>query len=154
MNLNLPSDIEKKVDKIIISLPFNKLSIQNMLKNQIPTDSDLKLHGNSAEFRVRPGDGSVNFQQKDSRSGIYWTVSFDFELVDNNHLNFAQLNRFTNQKVAIIIGTSTYIYWIGTTTQLINFSFRETLTGFRVSLSGDVYFPVARKKIQSFRSSF
>lgn len=154
MIVNIPTDIEKKVDEIIISLPFNKLSIQNMLKNQIPTDSDLKLHGNSAEFRVRPGDGSVNFQQKDSRSGIYWTVSFDFELVDNNHLNFAQLNRFTNQKVAIIIGTSTYIYWMGTTTQLLKFSFRETLTGFSVSLSGDVYFSAARKKIQSFRSSF
>lgn len=154
MNLNLPSDIEKKVDKITISLPFNSLSVRNMLKNQIPTNSDFMHRGNSLSIRIRPGDGLINFRQKPSNAGTSWRIDFDFELVDNILHNFNHLNRFTNRKVAILIGTSTYNYWIGTKDQLLDFSFRETLTGFRVNISGDVYFPAARQKIQSFRSSF
>lgn len=154
MNLNLPSDIEKKVDNITISLPFSNLSVRNMLKNQIPTKNDFITHGNSHSFRVRPGDGSINFRQRTSNAGVSWQIDFQFQLVDNNLKNFNALNRFTNRKVAIVIGTSTYKYWIGTEDQLLNFIFRETLSGFQVNISGDIYFPVARERIQSFRSTY
>lgn len=154
MNLNLPSDIEKKVDHVIISLPFKGLSSKNVIKNVIPSENTLNFEGNAKKFRITPGDASISFSQKQSKSGIYWDFSFSFDLFPNSVSNFHTLNRFTNKKVVLLIGTSTYIYMIGSKDQPLHYSFREVDAGFKISFSGRMYFPAARKPIVSFRSSF
>lgn len=50
MIINLPTDIEKKVDHVYISLPFSKLNAQNLLKGIQPTDYELELYGNAEKF--------------------------------------------------------------------------------------------------------
>ena len=154
MNLNLPSDIEKKVDHILISLPFKGLSLKNLLKNIIPVEDDLILSGNAEKFRIVPGDSSIQFSQKESSSGIFWNFRFDFDFLENTKTNFSIINRFTNQKVVLFIGTSTHQYQLGYKDQPLDILFRETFTGYRVSITGDVYFPASRKQLVSFRSSF
>lgn len=155
MNLNLPSDIEKKVDHVIISLPFKDLSLQNLLKNRIPSENSILLEGAAQKFRIVPGDGSgLQFNQRPGKPGAHWSFDFDFNVLENTNSNFAILNRFSNKRIVLFIGTSTYIYQLGYKDQLLNFSFRENLTGYRVSISGELYFPAARKLILSFRSSF
>lgn len=155
MNLNLPSDIEKKVDHVIISLPFNDLNLQNLLKNRFPSENSILLDGFGEKYRIIPDEGtSLRFNQRDGKPGVIWNFSFDFDVVENTKQNFAALDSFTNQKVVLFIGTSTYMYQLGYKDQPLNFSFRENLNGYRVTISGDVYFPAARKLILSFRSSF
>lgn len=154
MNLNIPSDIEKKIDHVIISLPFNDLSLSALLKNRIPSENSILIDGAAAKYRVIPGDGSIQFNQRLGKSGVSWNLNFDFNVIENTTSNFLGLNRFSNQKVVLFMGTSTYMYQMGYQNQALNFSFRENLTGYRVSISGEVYYPVARKLIVSFRSSF
>lgn len=154
MNLNIPSDLEKKVDSVIIALPFSLLSLSNLLKNRVPSENDVLTQGDGMKFRIRPGDASINFSQKESKSGVYWSFKFDFDLVDNTPSNFNALNRFLNQKIIPFISTSAYIYQLGYKSQPLDFSFKESLEGFRISIDGKVYFPAGRKRLLSFRSSF
>lgn len=150
---NIPTDIEKKIDNVIICLPFEQLSIVNYLKNKIPTESDLLLHGRGEKIRILPGDASIDFRSETPTPGASWRFNLSFDVVDNTHSNFNKLNFFSNKKVVPVIGTSTYRYQIGNSEQPMDFSFRETLTGFEVNISGQCYFPASRQIITSFRTS-
>ncbi|MFA7448760.1 MAG: hypothetical protein WCY77_10010 [Weeksellaceae bacterium] len=153
MIYNFPTDIEKKIDNIIISLPFSDLSVKNQLKNIIPSESDLILKGKALKVRILPSDASLSNKLNKSKSGSYWSFSSNFEIVDNNKTNFTRLNFFTNEKVVIVIGTSTYRYQLGNKNQPLEFSFIENETGFKVTVSGNCYYPASRQIISSFRTT-
>lgn len=153
MILNYASDIEKKTDNVIICLPFSDLSVENQLKNAIPAESVLLLKGNGLKVRILPGDAKIDNKQSNSKPGSSWNFTSNFEVVDNTLSNFRQLQRFINKKVVLIVGTSTYRYQFGNKVQPLDISFRETPTGFNVSVSGQFNFPAARQQITSFRST-
>lgn len=150
---NISTDIEKKIDNVIICLPFGQLSVVNQLKNKIPPESDLQLHGSGEKIRILPGDANIDFRPDTTTAGTSWRFNLSFDVVDNTHSNFKKLNFFTNKKVVTVISSSTYRYQIGNSEQPLDFSFRETLTGFDVTISGQCYFPAARQIITSFRTS-
>lgn len=154
MIINLPTDIEKKVDHIYICLPFNKLNAGNLLKGIQPTDSELELYGSALKIRIQPGDADIDFRLRENKSGDYWSFNFNCDVVDNNKSNFSALNRFVNKKVILFIGTSTYRYQIGWTDQPLKFTFREITRGFNLTIAGECYYPASRKQITSFRSTF
>lgn len=153
MIYNFPTDIEKKIDNIIISLPFSDLSVKNQLRNIIPSESDLILKGKALKVRILPSDASLSIKLNKSKSGSYWSFSSNFEIVDNNKTNFTRLNFFTNEKVVIVIGTSTYRYQLGNENQLLELSFIENETGFKVTVSGNCYYPASRQIISSFKTT-
>lgn len=153
MIYNFPTDIEKKIDNIIISLPFSDLSVKNQLRNIIPSESDLILKGKALKVRILPSDASLSVKLNKSKSGSYWSFSSNFEIVDNNKTNFTRLNFFTNEKVVIVIGTSTYRYQLGNENQLLELSFIENETGFKVTVSGNCYYPASRQIISSFKTT-
>lgn len=153
MITNIPTDIEKKIDNIIISLPFSKLSVENQLKNLIPTESEFLLAGKGLKVRILPDDSQLDFKNPKSKSGSYWEFTANFDVVDNNKVNFQKLNFFSNRKVILVIGTSTYRYQLGNREQLMDFSFREITTGFNVSITGQCYLPASRQIITSFRTT-
>jgi|SRR5690606_6129777 len=154
MIINIPTDIEKKVDHIYICLPFSQLNVQNLLKGIQPGDSELELYGSALKIRIQPGDADVDFRLRENKSGDYWDFNFNCNVSDNNKTNFDQLHRFVNKKIVLFIGTSTYRYQIGWQEQLLKFTFREITQGFNLAISGEVYFPASRKQITSFRSTF
>lgn len=154
MIINLPTDIEKKVDHVYISLPFSKLNAQNLLKGIQPTDYELELYGNAEKIRIQPEDSGINFRLLENKSGGLWNFNFNCDVIENNNPNFKALNRFANKKVVLFIGTSTYRYQIGWAEQLLQFTFREITQGFNVTVAGQCYFPASRKQITSFRSTF
>lgn len=153
MIYNFPTDIEKKIDNIIISLPFSDLSVKNQLRNIIPSESDLILKGKALKVRILPSDASLSIKLNKSKSGSYWSFSSNFEIVDNNKTNFTRLNFFTNEKVVIVIGTSTYRYQLGNEKQSLELSFIENETGFKVTVSGNCYYPASRQIISSFKTT-
>lgn len=154
MIINLPTDIEKKVDHIYISLPYSKLSVQNLLKHVQPPDSELKALGRALKIRIEPGDSEIDHRQRDDKAGKYWDFNFNCKVVDNNKPNFDQINRFTNHKVVLFIGTSTFRYQLGTIEQPLDISFRELTDSLNITISGDGYLPASRKQIVSFRTTF
>lgn len=154
MIINLPDDIEKKVDHIYISLPYSKLNVSNLLKNIQPTDSELELLGKALKIRIEPGDSAIDHRLRDDKPGAFWDFSFGCDVRDNNKPNFDQLNRFANQKIILFIGTSTYRYQLGWMKQPLLFTFRELTDSLNISISGQVYYAASRKQITSFRTTF
>lgn len=151
---NLPTDLEKKVDHIYICLPSAQLSIENYLKGVQPTDSELALNLLAEKVRIRPGDDSVSMKTKEAKSGEVWDFSFDFKVEDNRTSVFNALNRFSNKKIILFVGTSTHRYQLGWRDQPLSYSMRETVDGFQISVRGSSYFPANRKTVVSFRTTF
>lgn len=147
---NFPTDIEKKVDHIIITLPFNDLSLKNQLKNIIPSESELLTKGNALKVRVLPNDAGIDNRQSKSKPGNYWNFNFNCDVVDNTHSNFQRLNFFSNRKIVLVVGTSTYRYQLGNQDHPLDFSFKETTTGFNISIAGQCFCAASRQKISSF----
>lgn len=154
MLINIPSDIEKKVDHVIICLPFSKLNLKNLLQNQIPSESELLTLGRGLKIRLEPGDSDLDHRWRIQKAGGFWDLSFNAKVLENNKPNFDQINRFTNQRVVLLIGTSTYRYQLGWEKQLLEFTFREKTDSLDLSFSGSVYYPAARQQITSFRTTF
>lgn len=153
MIINIPIDIEKKIDSICISLPFSGLTIKKMIKSTLPTDSELEMYGDAEKIRIIPGDSDFDFQTRDSKSGDYFKYNFSCNIVDNSKGVYKSLSRFINKKIVLIIGTSTHRYQLGWNEQPANFALRETVNGFKITITGESYFPPVRQEITSFRSS-
>lgn len=154
MITNLPSDLEKKIDNIYISLPFSTLTASNLLKGIQPTDSELVTHGKALKVKIHPSNSDLNFRQMVSPAGISWNFSISFQVYENNQVNFQRLNRFMNKKVVVFITTTEYRYQVGWKEQPLSITFREITEGFNVTISGDNYFPASRNKLMSFRATF
>lgn len=154
MKQNIPSDIEKKIDKVTLSLPFWELSLSNLLKNSLQSDSVLLEKGSALPIRIQPGDAALDFRQTKDRAGTVWTFDMSFRVVNRSKQDFEDLNFFTNKKVILYIGTPEFRYQVGYKDQLLDFNLRQTTDGFRVNVSGKVYYPAARSQVLSFRSSF
>lgn len=151
---NIPTDIEKKIDHVFICLPFNKLTVGNLLKEIQPSDSELESFGFGLKIRIKEQDGKIDFKSRENKSGNYWSFNFNCDVDENNKVNFDSLNRFSNKKIILFLGTSTYRYQLGYIDQPLDFSFAESLEGFKLSISGDSYYPASRKPITSFRTTF
>ena len=121
---NIPSDIEKKVDNIYISLPFKELTSSNLLKNIQPTDLEIENKGSGLQIPIHPGDSDLDFRIRESKNGDIWSFSFDAFVFDNNRTNFNALHRFFNQKIVLFIGTTTHRYQVGWKGQPLKISFR------------------------------
>lgn len=136
------------------SKELDQLSIENYLKGVQPTDSELALNLLAEKVRIRPGDDSVSMKTKEAKSGEVWDFSFDFKVEDNRTSVFNALNRFSNKKIILFVGTSTHRYQLGWRDQPLSYSMRETVDGFQISVRGSSYFPANRKTVVSFRTTF
>ncbi|WP_314058640.1 hypothetical protein [Empedobacter brevis] len=144
----IPSDIKSELRKVVISFPFEGLSIENYLRGYIPALYDFQVYGESLEIDIIGNFGNFSTDGSRSKSGVLYSNSFSLDLNNSNSNIEEEVYRFLGRKVVLLLYTNTQRYQVGNKSQPLFLTTSDDSESISIKLKGETYFACVRHNIR------
>lgn len=144
----IPNDIKSELRKIIISFPFEELSIENYLRGYIPALYDFQVSGKSLEIDVTGNQGNFSSDGAKSKSGVLFSNSFSLDLNKSDSNIEEEVYRFLGRKVVMLLYTNTQRYQVGNMLQPLTLTASDDSESISIKIKGETYFACVRHNIR------
>lgn len=144
----IPNDIKSELRKVIISFPFDGLSIENYLRGYIPSLYDFQVYGNSLEIDIIGNIGSFSSDGSKNKSGVLFSNSFSLDLNKSDANIEEEVYRFLGRRVVLLLYTNTQRYQVGNKSQPLLLTASDDSESISIKLKGETYFACVRHNIR------